>query len=95
MGTVAAMDTMSRSLLCTRRRRSAETAKERHGKEDAQRRAGFIAAMIDAERRKLAQLLEAWNHCLGRRRREAERELLQLLAVGEDVAERICHPDRL
>ena len=102
-GTEAAMETMSRSLLCVPARtvvsvrRAREGAKRRKiGEErDVQREACLIAAVIDAQGLESGQLFEARNHSLCQRRRQAEGQLLHLRAVWEHFGEGIRDADGL
>ena len=90
------METMSLSLLSTGGWWSVDAAEGiTHALEAgryAQREAGLIAAMINAQGAEGDELLEAGNHCLGQGSSEAEREMLHLGAVGKNVDQCICHP---
>lgn len=65
------------------------------GMEHAQREAGLIAAVINAQGLEGSEFSEARDHRLCQRRREAERELLHLGAVGKEVEQCIRHAHRL
>ena len=86
------METMSRSLL---HRRNKVVSDRRQGGADrtlgdSQREAGLIAAVIDEQGLEGYEISEARNHRLGQGRSEAERQVLHLGAVGEDVDQCIC-----
>ena len=89
------METMSRSLLCS----GAPPVSGRHqakiSREHAQREAGLIAAVIDAQGGEGGQVFKTRYHRLCQRGRQAEREVLHLLAVWEDIDEGVGDPNGL
>ena len=95
MGTEAAMETMSRSLLCSNVPPVSVWHQAKIDRENAQREASLIAAVIDAQGCEDGQLFKARYHRLCQRGREVERQMLHLLAVWEDIDDGVGDPNGL
>ena len=89
------METMSRSLLCSDVPPVSGRHQAKIDRENAQREAGLIAAVIDAQVREGGQLVKTRYHRLCQRGCEVERQVLHLLAEGEHVDEGVGDPDGL
>ncbi len=87
------METMSRSLLCSDTPPVSVCHQAKIDRENAQREASLIAAVIDVQGREGGQLFKTRYHRLCQRGGQAERQVLHLLAEWEHIDEGVGDAD--